>query len=430
MNTIKKVMIVMIILIAVLIIALVIILRSFNKNNSSDYNSNTVFEQQISYEENNNILKETNRNQYYAVKNIVDKYMRDLNNLKKDDIKDNSNAVYSILDKQYIEDFNITESNVKEKFNVYTDNEKIYINDMYTFEKSASIKIYFIYGTTINTGNEIKLLVKTDSKNSTFSIFPGEYLEKYGYNEQTNVESINILEDEILANEYNTFKYSNVSDEQMAIYYFEDLKNKVFEENGLYNILDENYRQKKFSSIEKYNLYLNNLKNDVINRSIVQYKVSNEDGYNVYILVDQEDNYYIFKENAIMDYTVILDTYTVEIPQLIYTYNNATDAEKVLINIQKVFAAINDQDYNYVYDKLDSTFKQNNFPTLEDFEKYIQDNFFEKNKIGYSQYRTSGNLHIYDITITDRNNSNSSSITKNFIMQLLDGTNFVMSFNV
>lgn len=430
MNTIKKVMIVMIILIAVLIIALVIILRSFNKNNSSDYNSNTVFEQQISYEENNNILKETNRNQYYAVKNIVDKYMRDLNNLKKDDIKDNSNAVYSILDKQYVEEFNVTESNVKEKFNIYTDNEKIHINDMYTFEKSASIKIYFIYGTTINTGNEIKLLVKTDSKNSTFSIFPGEYLEKYGYNEQTNVESINILEDEILANEYNTFKYSNVSDEQMAIYYFEDLKNKVFEENGLYNILDENYRQKKFSSIEKYNLYLNNLKNDVINRSIVQYKVSNEGGYNVYILVDQEDNYYIFKENAIMDYTVILDTYTVEIPQLIYTYNNATDAEKVLINIQKVFAAINDQDYNYVYDKLDSTFKQNNFPTLEDFEKYIQDNFFEKNKIGYSQYRTSGNLHIYDITITDRNNSNSSSITKNFIMQLLDGTNFVMSFNV
>lgn len=430
MNTIKKVMIVMIILIAVLIIALVIILRSFNKNNSSDYNSNTVFEQQISYEENNNILKETNRNQYYAVKNIVDKYMRDLSNLKKDDIKDNSNAVYSILDKQYVEEFNVTESNVKEKFNIYTDNEKIHINDMYTFEKSASIKIYFIYGTTINTGNEIKLLVKTDSKNSTFSIFPGEYLEKYGYNEQTNVESINILEDEILANEYNTFKYSNVSDEQMAIYYFEDLKNKVFEENGLYNILDENYRQKKFSSIEKYNLYLNNLKNDVINRSIVQYKVSNEDGYNVYILVDQEDNYYIFKENAIMDYTVILDTYTVEIPQLIYTYNNATDAEKVLINIQKVFAAINDQDYNYVYDKLDSTFKQNNFPTLEDFEKYIQDNFFEKNKIGYSQYRTSGNLHIYDITITDRNNSNSSSITKNFIMQLLDGTNFVMSFNV
>ena len=430
MNTIKKVMIVMIILIAVLIIALVIILRSFNKNNSSDYNSNTVFEQQISYEENNNILKETNRNQYYAVKNIVDKYMRDLNNLKKDDIKDNSNAVYSILDKQYVEEFNVTESNVKEKFNIYTDNEKIHINDMYTFEKSASIKIYFIYGTTINTGNEIKLLVKTDSKNSTFSIFPGEYLEKYGYNEQTNVESINILEDEILANEYNTFKYSNVSDEQMAIYYFEDLKNKVFEENGLYNILDENYRQKKFSSIEKYNLYLNNLKNDVINRSIVQYKVSNEDGYNVYILVDQEDNYYIFKENAIMYYTVILHTYTVEIPQLIYTYNNATDAEKVLINIQKVFAAINDQDYNYVYDKLDSTFKQNNFPTLEDFEKYIQDNFFEKNKIGYSQYRTSGNLHIYDITITDRNNSNSSSITKNFIMQLLDGTNFVMSFNV
>ena len=45
-----------------------------------------------------------------------------------------------------------------------------------------------------------------------------------------------------------------------------------------------------------------------------------------------------------MDFDVILDVYTVEIPELTEQYNNSTDAEKVLMNIQKVFYAINDGD--------------------------------------------------------------------------------------
>ena len=60
----------------------------------------------------------------------------------------------------------------------------------------------------------------------------------------------------------------------------------------------------------------------------------------------------------------------------------------------------------------------------------MEDTFYEKNNIGYTTYQTSGNLHIYEIQATDANNSASVPVTKNFIMQLLDGTNFVMSFNV
>ena len=325
MDTIKKIIITIGILVILLIITLIIILIITNKNSATDYDSNTEFEQQILYEPNNNIEKESNRNQYYAVKSIAEKYMKSLNNLKESNINDNANAIYSILDKQYIEEFNITEANTKDKLNIYTDNEKIYINNMYTLEKSNSIKIYFIYGTTINTSEQIKLLVKTDSKNNTFSIFPQEYMDKYGYNEQSNVESINISQDEILPNQYNTFKYINISDEQMSIYYFEDFKNKVFEENGLYNILDEEYRQKKFASTEEYNSYLTDLKEDVISRNIVKYDINKKDGYNEYILIDQENKYYIFKENAVMDYTLILDTYTIDLPQFTEKYNKSND---------------------------------------------------------------------------------------------------------
>ena len=90
----------------------------------------------------------------------------------------------------------------------------------------------------------------------------------------------------------------------------------------------------------------------------------------------------------------------------------------------------NDKDYNYVYNKLDNTFKQNNFPTLESFQTYITQNLYENNSIAYSNYQTSGNLHIYEISIKNAEDENSATVTKNFIMQLLDGTDFVMSFNV
>ena len=37
---------------------------------------------------------------------------------------------------------------------------------------------------------------------------------------------------------------------------------------------------------------------------------------------------------------------------------------------------------------------------------------------------------MYDVTFKDKNNENSEPITKTFIIKLLEGTDFVMSFNV
>ena len=45
-------------------------------------------------------------------------------------------------------------------------------------------------------------------------------------------------------------------------------------------------------------------------------------------------------------------------------------------------------------------------------------------------YKNSGELHIFDATFTDKSNENSNAITKTFIVKLLEGTDFVMSFNV
>ena len=425
----KKILIIIFILIMFLIIIIIAMLNLLKEYNSSD-NVNTEFEQQILYETDKNISKVENRNEYYVIDNIVATYMRYINNLKKEDKEDSNIAMYSILDQEYISEFNITENEIKEKFNIYTINEKVYIEDMYQIELSASSNVFIVYGNTINTNEYFEIMVKTDSSNNTFSIFPKEYMDKYNYSYESDVNSIKISDENIEPNNYNKFEYTNINDEQMAIYYFEDLKNRIFEENKLYNVLNVDYISKKFASIEEFNIYLENLKQIIMQRNIVSYQINNQDGYTQYVLIDQNGKYYIFNETAVMDYNVILDTYTIDLPQFTEKYNNATDQEKVLLNIQKVFDAINDGDYRYVYNKLDSTFRQNNFPTETDFENYIKQNFYTSNNFEFSNYKSSGNLHIYDISITDKNNVSSEKKTKNFIMQLKEGTDFLMSFNV
>lgn len=230
------------------------------------------------------------------------------------------------------------------------------------------------------------------------------------------------------------FQMINVDTATSARLYLEDIKTDL-----LYNIeeayekLNIDYKQAKFPTLESFQEYVEENRDRISSITISSYqRFPREDGKNGYQLVaiDTNNNYYIFNVTAVMQYDVLLDVYTVDIPMFIEQYNSATDAEKAALNLQKVFSAINNKDYQYVYNKLDSTFKQNNFPTLADFETYAEDKFYDNNSVGYTNYQTNGDLHIFELRITDKSNPESQAVNKNFIMQLLEGTDFVMSFGV
>ena len=201
----------------------------------------------------------------------------------------------------------------------------------------------------------------------------------------------------------------------LARLYLEDIKTDLmYNIEEAYEKLNIEYKQAKFPTLESFQEYVEENRDRINSITISSYqRFAREDGKEGYqlVVIDTNKNYYIFNVTAVMQYDVLLDVYTVDIPMFIEQYNSATDAEKAALNLQKVFSAINNKDYQYVYNKLDSTFKQNNFPTLADFETYAENTIFELN-------------------ITDKSNPTSSAITKNFIMQLLDGTDFVMSFSV
>ena len=183
--------------------------------------------------------------------------------------------------------------------------------------------------------------------------------------------------------------------------------------------------QEEFSTEEEYLNYLYNYEVKGIN----QYQVTREEQYTQYVIIDDNGNYYIFRATSPMSYTVILDTYTIDLPEFTEQYNSASEEQKVQLNIQRFFAAINDGDYEYAYNKLDETYRNNNFVTEADFENYVKNNFFEKNSLGYSSYEKNNDLYIYSLTIKNEENE-AETIEKQFVIKLLEGTNFVASFSI
>ena len=194
----------------------------------------------------------------------------------------------------------------------------------------------------------------------------------------------------------------------------------------MYELLDEQYKVAKFGNLEEFKKYVEENKSKIKNIKLQKYQVTTYDDYLRYICMDKNKNYYVFKQNEILqDYSVMLDMYTVDIEEFTEKYNNSVENEKVKLNIQKIKNAIENADYKYVYSKLNDTFKSNNFKTQEIFENYVKNNFDEDDKISYNSFEIINNLCVYDATIT----RGSKTVGINIVMQLKEGTDFVFSFS-
>lgn len=231
-------------------------------------------------------------------------------------------------------------------------------------------------------------------------------------------------------NEYNKLTIQAVTEDSLLSNYLEDFKyNALHHLDDSYNSLNEEYRSKKFGSIENYEKYIKNRYDILNNIKLNKYKINKYDNYEQYICLDQYENYYIFNKLPDMSYSVILDTYTIDLPQFLEKYNKANDGEKTGLNIDKFIEAINQKDYEYAFNVLDSSFKENNdMSNINEFEEYVKHHFFEKNGVGHISAEKEENYIIYKAKIIDKSlNEESKNIT--FVMKLLENTDFVMSFS-
>lgn len=397
------------------------------------------------------LVKENSKFEFFDTKTCIDNYFNTLSKINKnkydnDDmfskeslqeiIDTYKEEIYSMLDEDYIKSFSITLSNMDKSLSKYYETVKFEIDNMYVVDTKKEMTIFVVYGNIIytdkNKAEPYGLIIKEDTANLRFSIYPYEYMTQNNYTEE-NIKNtkLNITIEEYLeakdANNYNSGVYE---DEYVCTYYFEKYKTQLnYNVEDLYNSLDKQYREKRFGTLEDYKKYVKENKEDLLSITLAGYGCDEIEGYERYICKDQYDNIYLFKQEYINQYTLILDTYTIESADYIEKYNLVTNQEKVITNISKFFEMINTKDYKVAYEKLSTEYKQTYFKTESDFENYIKQKLFNHCQVKYNTFtdKISG-IFTYNVTILDK--SSDKKIEMNFAMELLEGTDYRISFEI
>ena len=196
-----------------------------------------------------------------------------------------------------------------------------------------------------------------------------------------------------------------------------------------YDLLQNEYKQKKFPVIEYFNNYIDNNRDILKNIEISKYKINKYDGYTEYICMDKYANYYIFEEKSVMDYTVKLDSYTIASDYLMSNYSKATIQEKAQYDIGKVIEALNRKDYEYVYSKLKESDKKMHYQTYDAFEHVVNNKFYNVNKIQYGSFSENGdNSYKYNTYITDYYDEDENGFELEFTVNLKDNNDYEISF--
>lgn len=380
------------------------------------------------------IEKVVDRDNYYMVENCVNKFYSYYISVfeNKNPEEEDVTKLYNLLDKQYINFHNITEENlptILPKINESIVN----IYDMYVSKQSEDISVYIVNGVLIekrtNELSDFKIMIKIGLKNKVFSVLLQDYVEtKYPnitLGNNLTIDQLNNIE----KNRNNSYVHEEISDKTHVLNLFERYKEEaIYNIEKAYENIDETYKTAKFGTLENFQKYVENNKSRYSTSKLSVYKKTEEEGYSQYVCIDKDGYYYIFRETELMKYTLILDTYTINLPEFLKKYNSASSMDKVGYNIQKVLDAINCKDYEYVYDKLDFEFKAVNYPTIEKFKEKIKSKMFNKNEVKAVSSFNEGSTYAFKLVITDKDD-NTKEQDMTVIMQLYDGTDFVMSMS-
>lgn len=404
---------------------------------------------------------EENYEFYYSVKEIIKEYYTQISNmnldkrdlseivsLKGDETEEKLNGVRAYVQKtieyskkallhqlgsKYIQEFEITEENIKTKFEEINF-QNIIIDQMYVTNEKDGIYTYLVKGSVIEKDKNIKevnLMVIVDRFQNCFSIYPQSYIEKNNYYNKTVGENIEISENHIQIdkNQYNTFSINSISKETKASDLFDDFKRRIkYNFKNSSKIINNEYANIRFENEQEIIEYLGNISKDIHKSKLDSYSVKENGKNKDYLFKDINGNYYIFKETAPFQYTVMLDNYTIPTEEFVKEYNKSSEAEKVVLNIKRFFMGIDDKNYGFSYSVLSESFKNSKYPTKNDFINYAKQNFFEENKIECISYEKEKGLYIYKIKLTDANGKSVDSKEFNIILKLKSGTDFEMSF--
>lgn len=110
----------------------------------------------------------------------------------------------------------------------------------------------------------------------------------------------------------NEINYKYVLENDVVKIYYNDFRNNMlFNREEAYKLLNEDYRNKRFGSLEEFNNYLDSFVSETLySNNVDTYSVNYINGKKVFNVYDDIGNQYIIKENSIMNFEVYLDEYT------------------------------------------------------------------------------------------------------------------------
>ena len=432
----KTILLLIVLIIMFIIITLSILISISNSKEGSNDNKEEVHldsnleGKELEIEADKQLSATISTYDYYNVKYCAETYISAINELLENNTIENKTKLYSMLNEEYISEEKINNVNIYEKFNK-NNKSNIYIDTITSTNLSNNVKAYLVKGKIVYGiyREGYKLIITLDLKNNTFSVYPNEYVSSIQGNKTEAGDILNIkLAEEISQNDYNTYEDQSRKYETISQLYYEKMKSDMlYDYEYLYNMLDSEYRDKRFGNLDNFKnyIYLNN--NAIKNAEIEQYSRTYGDGYIEYICVDTIGNHYKFKSTSTMEYTIWLDDYTIETEDFKTKYAAATKEIKVTTNIDKFIKMINNYDYEAAYKLLDATYKNNNLPILDSYKQYISNKFFSRNTCTITNIAQQGQYYVVALTIQNCENEKQTKSAK-IIMELGNDTEFVMSF--
>lgn len=452
MNKIKKI----IIILFIVIIMIFLILVGLLKNSETEENNEITNNETINAESNDEVEQETNNDtfqivkdnsDFYGISTVIDnfceysnivytgEYVNQGSMIIDEELTDEDKQVYidmlmDMLSNTYIEEFNITDNNIESSISYFAESDYD-IESMYYYLGENNVTTFMVYGDLTETKSEYNFMITVDLDTNAFEIYLDDYISKYNYTEE-NISKLEVNSNNIELNDNNKFSTISYSDQDMAAKYLSDYKNILSNDlEEAYNILDQEYKEKKFDSYEEFTEYYEDRKNGIFSYSLENYEVTEYNSYTKYICVDSYGNYYIFYATGVMNYTVMLDQYTIFDETVEEEYNNATDEQKVQTDIDIFFKMVNTKDYVSAYKLLNNSFKNNYFSTIDEFKEYAQNNFFESTTITtVNELTQSGSYYVCTIVTSNDMSDTVETGEETFIVSLGEDTDFEMSFTV
>lgn len=457
----KKILIIIVVLVAILIAIIVYIAKNGKEtsilNKEKDTTDNTIIQNTTV---NQNVITNDNSIPEDYVEYIGDTW-KELNKISKEEIKleeddsiytyflmkqcletyynpENTTKAVNIIDNEAKNFLGITENNVTEfysnKAGVSFCIDRIF--KQRTNPEDSSQSLYVVYH-RIGIGNsksDTVVFVKIEERTVCFSVYPYEYLQRNNYLSLKENDVINVNNNEISPNADNGYRSNDfsVSAWGQTVELYDRYKFDIqFDLSGLYNKLDEEYKKNKFSSYEDFISYINNKKQQELDQKPEKYLVTDKAGdIREFIMLCGNDNYYTVTAKNLVDYTMILDDYSVLSYRQDLNYKSSLPAAQVRYCIGRVIKAINDKNYEFIYKKLNPVQKNNYYRNYDDFKNYIINEFYNVNDyvIEKMDVMVSDNVYQYLIIVTDAENEDSLNYKKFFMtVKLKDDDDFYIS---